>query len=226
MDPTIFIIQDLKHIHEAHKESVSELMDLMSTNLFNSLDPKKVFEHRSGMLAKGIFGETKQKNLSGIVYGEFHGVTYIPFFFTKRKRQGLGSRVLLELEKMFFERKSNPITGMVVFATKEMEAYYLKRGFANLEKPRFAGYSVNGKKLREKINGSGILKLFPANEVVILYKMVSEKLSSTFISSFNLKFDSIDLKEVADMNCLKNDINKLDWRYKPSTSHPNPNRPN
>ena len=87
------------------------------------------------MLLKGIFGETKQKNLCGICYGEFQGVAYVPFFLTIKKRQGLGNKVLLQLEKMFFERKSNPITGMVVFATREMEGYYLKRGFANVDKP-------------------------------------------------------------------------------------------
>jgi len=172
------------------------------------------------MLLKGIFGETKQKNLSGIFYGEFQGVAYVPFFLTIKKRQGLGNRVLLQLEKMFFERKSNPITGMVVFATREMEGYYLKRGFANVDKPRLTGYSANGKKLRQKIKNSGFLKLFPPDEVVILYKMCSEMLSTTFISLFNLKFgsnlkfDSIDLKKVADMNGIQDEINKLDWRYK------------
>ena len=177
-----------------------------------------MFAPKSATNTRGFFGETKQKNqknLSGIVYGEYQGVAYVPFFFTINQKQGLGSRVLLQLEKMFFERKSNPITGMVVFATRELQDYYLKRGFANLDKPRLTGHSGNGKKLRQKISNSGLLNLFPPEEVVILYKMCSEMLFTTFISSFDLKFDSKDLKKVADMNRLQDDINKLDSRKKP-----------
>jgi hypothetical protein len=204
----------LKNIPEEHRLPVSEFLTQVSSALSNNADPKRVFHTKSAMTTRGFFGETKQKNLSGIVYGEYQGVAYVPFFFTIKKKQGLGSRVLLQLEKMFFDRKSNPITGMVVFATRELQAYYLKRGFASLDKPRLTGHSVNGKRLRLKIGNSGLLDLFPPEEVVILYKMCSEMLFTTFISSFDLKFDSKDLK-VTDMNCLQDDINKLDSRYKP-----------
>ena len=205
----------MKVIPDKHKDSVFDFLSLVSSNLFNNGDPKKVFHSRSAMIAKGFFGETKKKNLSGIVYGEYQGVAYVPFFLSRKRKQGLGSRVLLQLEKMFFDRKTNPITGMVVFATRDLQDYYLKLGFANLDKPRLTGHSAKGKSLREKIRTSGLLNLFSADEVVIFYKMCSEMLSTTFIPSFDLKFDSIDLKNVTDMNSLKDDINQLDSRYKP-----------
>lgn len=205
----------MKVIPDKHKDSVFDFLSLVSSNLFNNGDPKKVFQQRSTIIPKGFFGETKQKNLSGIVYGEYQGVAYVPFFLSRKRKQGLGSRVLLQLEKMFFDRKTNPITGMVVFATTDLQDYYLKLGFANLDKPRLTGHSAKGKSLREKIRTSGLLNLFSADEVVIFYKMCSEMLSTTFIPSFDLKFDSIDLKNVTDMNSLKDDINQLDSRYKP-----------
>ena len=121
-----------------------------------------MFQDRIGCsTARGFFGITKKDNVCGILYGVHEGAAYIPFVYTNQKKEGLGSEVLRQLEKIFYDKKANPITGMVVYATAGQEGFYKKRGFASPDEPRLTGFSTNGEKLREKIRKNvSLLGLF------------------------------------------------------------------
>lgn len=165
-------------------------------------------------IARGLFlikneGNARE-NISGIVYGEYQGIAYIPFFLTKTQNMGLGSELLRQLEKMLFEKQST----MVFFSTPNQVNMYYNRGFSRLDQPsRLIDFSAQGKQLIQKIhNNSPLLQLFPAEDVVILYKMCSEICFTKFISTFGFNVEFMTTEEKTQISCFEESINMLDFR--------------
>jgi hypothetical protein len=212
-------LKDLKHVPDAHKHYITEYIKEVSEKLYNNKDPKLVFKNRLGEpIPRGFFlikneGNARE-NISGIVYGEYQGIAYIPFFLTKTQNMGLGSELLRQLEKIFIEKQSSNLCTMVFFSTPNQVNMYYNRGFSRLDQPtRLIGFSQQGKQIIQKIqNNSSLLQLFPDEDVVILYKMCSEICFTKFISTFGFNVDFMTTEEKTHISCFEEPINQLDCR--------------
>ena len=216
-----FSIQDFTSLPDEHRRCVNNFLNRVGSNLFCNMDPKKVFQNCYDMKVRGFFGTIKKKNaeeeqnVSGIMYGEYQGVAYIAFFLTLKAKKGLGSKVLLQLEKTLLAKG---ITCLVVLATVDSENFYKKRDFAKLDKPPLIGHSAYGKRLKEKIKkNASILRLFPS--CVILFKILSENCFTKFVSSSRINFDFMTAEHAAVIRSVEEPMNKLDWRYTYTRRH-------
>ena len=205
----------MKDVPDAHKPLVNQFLKEVSEKLYNGKDPKHVFKDRSGApKARGFFliqiEGTATENISGIVYGEYQGIAYIPFFLTRTQNKGLGSELLRQLEKMFIEKQ---ISGMVFFSTPNQVKFYDNRGVLRLDNRRLIRFTPKGKQLLQKIQtNASLLKLFPDEDVVILYKICTEICFTKFVSSFDFNFDFMTTQDKTRIYCLEEPIKKLDCR--------------
>ena len=155
-------------------------------------------------------------NTSGIIYGLFKGIVYLPFFLTTTPRCGLGTELLDLLEKQFMADKTARIEAMLVYSTPDLVKFYMERGFALLKEPRLIGLYGEGKTLVDRIKKSQLLSLFKANTVTILYKPCSDLESFSRMLNHR-KFDPLSgfytPEDLSAIDALKGQINAFDNRY-------------
>ena len=153
---------------------------------------------------------TKEKT-SGILWSNYQNIVYIPYFFSSVQKQGLGTELLRQIEKMFIAEN---YSSMVVFSTPPQQKFYLERGFASLVQPKLIGSSKIGQKILNKLNSSasGILNIF-GTDAVILYKMCSETCFRGMLTSRGLDLkDLLTVHSESKISSLERRTNELDNR--------------
>ena len=152
---------------------------------------------------------TTKGNVSGILWSSYKKIAFLPFFCSKVPKQGRGTELLLQIERMFI---AESYTSMVVFSTPKQEKFYSDRGFASLRQPKLIGSSVKGQKFVQQLSNITFIDIF-GKDAVPLYKMCSEKL---FRSMLTLR--AIDLKDLvrvdneSQISSLEGRTNNLDSR--------------
>ena len=165
---------------------------------------------------------TTTENTSGILWSNYQNTVYLPFFFSSVQRQGLGTELLRQIEKMFIAEKYTP---MVVFSTPSQKKFYLDRGFASLTQPKLIGLSKTGQRIVNKLkkSESGILNIF-GTDAVILYKTCAESCFRSMLTSRGLVLNGLlTVDNEFTISSLESRTNELDNRYNNPPINPNPN---
>ena len=204
----------MKQVPNQYQVHVNDFLKLVATLSTDKADPTKLFKDTNGnMPMKCSLLTTKEKTsgTSGILWSNYQNIVYIPYFFSSVQKQGLGTELLRQIEKMFIAEN---YSSMVVFSTPPQQKFYLERGFASLAQPKLIGSSKIGQKILNKLNSSasGILNIF-GTDAVILYKMCSETCFRGMLTSRGLDLkDLLTVHDESKISSLERRTNELDIR--------------